>query len=465
MSSDLLIEAAGVGKAYHLYRRPEDRLKQMLFGWRRRYYEEFWALREVSLGVASGHTVGIIGRNGSGKSTFLQLVCGTLTPTVGTMCVRGRVAALIELGAGFNPEFTGRENVFLAATVLGLTPAQVEERYPSIVDFAGIGDFIDQPVKTYSSGMYARLAFSVASHVDADVLIVDEILSVGDAAFNQKCMRRIADFRKGGGTLLFVSHDMAAVTNLCDTVVWLEQGSVREIGDPKTVCHNYHAAVSSEINPTATFSYGGTRRPPSDSTRASRDIRADRLREVATAPQGVEVFTFDPGAPWFGERGATITEVRLRAAHGENLAVLHGGEEVVLQIDCCAQRDIRQGIVGFYVKDRLGQQLFGDNTFLTHRHWSVSAGQVFRASFQFSMPYLPTGDYAVLAAIAEGDQENHVHHHWIDEALLFRVHTSHVQRGLIGIPMHDIRLEAGAGVVPPANNRSPSLVEEHVAKS
>ncbi len=453
MSSSLVIDARGVAKSYHLYRRPEDRLKQMLFGWRRRFFEEFWALRDVSLEVSRGETVGIIGRNGSGKSTFLQIVCGTIEPTAGQIAVRGRVAALIELGAGFNPEFTGRENVFLAATVLGLSPAQVEERYAEIVEFAGIGDFIDQPVKVYSSGMYARLAFSVAAHVDADILIVDEILSVGDAAFNQKCMRRIAEFKKGGGTLLFVSHDLGAVTNLCERVVWLENGRIRELGDPKSICHNYHAAISNEVNRTASFSYGGSRRASEAS--APPAVRVATPRQVVLPEQQVEVFAFNPDAPWFGERGASITEVRLRSAEGESVTVLSGGEDVVLEIDAVAHRDLRQGIVGFYVKDRLGQYLFGDNTFQSHRHWAAAAGQPFRAAFRFTMPYLPTGDYAVLAAIAEGDQQSHLHHHWIDEALFFRVHTSHVQRGLMGIPMHDIQLDVRVAPTETAISHAP----------
>ena len=172
----------------------------------------------------------MIGRNGSGKSTFLQLVCGTLTPTVGSVQVKGRIAALLELGAGFNPEFTGRDNVFLSASILGLSQEQITERYDRIEEFAGIGDFIDQPVKVYSSGMYARLAFAVAAHVDADILIIDEILAVGDAAFTQKCMRFIRQFKEHG-TILFVSHDASSIVNLCDRCLWLENGSVRQIGD------------------------------------------------------------------------------------------------------------------------------------------------------------------------------------------------------------------------------------------
>ena len=249
MSSEITIACQGVGKAYAIYKKPEDRLKQMIWSLiskgKKQYYDIYWALKDVNLEVRRGESIGIIGRNGSGKSTFLQTVCGTLTPTTGSVQIHGRIAALLELGAGFNPEFTGRENVFLAAAILGLTDDQTRERYDAIAQFAGIGDFIDQPVKLYSSGMYARLAFAVAAHVDADILIIDEILSVGDASFTQKCMRFIRQFKEQG-TLLFVSHDASSVINLCDRALWLDKGEVRELGPAKNVSHNYLASIMGE---------------------------------------------------------------------------------------------------------------------------------------------------------------------------------------------------------------------------
>ena len=226
MSSEIVLRAENLGKAYLIYPRPEDRLKQMIFRWKR-YYSEYWALRGVSLEIRKGEAVGLIGRNGAGKSTFLQLATGIITPTEGQVSVEGRVAALLELGAGFNPEFTGAENVYLSATILGLTREEVDERFAAIAEFAAIGDFLHLPVKLYSSGMYARLAFAVAAHVDASVLIVDEILAVGDAAFAQKCMRFIRKFRENG-TLIFVSHSPASVLSLCDRPSgWIRAKSAR----------------------------------------------------------------------------------------------------------------------------------------------------------------------------------------------------------------------------------------------
>lgn len=440
-SREIAIGVKGLGKAYTIYKKPEDRIKQMMWRGRRKFYDEYWALQGVDLEIRRGETVGVIGRNGSGKSTFLQMVCGTLTPTTGTVAVHGRVAALLELGAGFNPEFSGRENVYLAASVLGLSHEQISARYDSIAAFAGIGDFIEQPVKLYSSGMYARLAFAVAAHVDADILIVDEILAVGDAAFTQKCMRFIRQFKENG-TLLFVSHDAASVMSLCDRAVWIDRGFLRETGPAKDVCHSYLASLYSEQEEdSGTFRIGGARRPPPGPVTAKPDARHDELRE-STLRNEIAIFDFNPDAPWFGQRGATIEDVRLQDPSGGTQDSLYGGEEVILRVDARAHADIASPIIGFIIKDRLGQPLFGDNTFITYRAAPVHvpAGGAFSASFLFQFPYLPAGDYAVTVAIAAGTQEDHVQHHWMDEALFLKVVSTHLSRGLVGIPMHAIEL-------------------------
>lgn len=435
MSSETVIEARDLGKAYLIYSKPQDRLKQMMLRWRK-YYREFWAVQNIDLSIRRGETVGIIGRNGSGKSTLLQMIAGTLQPNAGTLAVEGRVAPLLELGAGFNPEFTGHENVRLAATILGLSPEQVEERYEAILDFAGIGDFIDQPVKTYSSGMYARLAFAVAAHVDADILIVDEILAVGDAAFTQKCMRFIRKFKEKG-TLLFVSHDTAAVNSLCDRAIWLDKGQLRAEGPAKEVSFRYQASLqdgSEEDN----FSISGRRR---NIPEQRKDFRHDLIRN-SDKRNLIEVFEFDPDAPSFGLRGGAVTNVRIVGANGEELRVLEGGEEVTIEVTCRARSPISRPIVGFLLRDRLGQNLFGDNTYLTYadRSIGVQENQVFRALFTFQMPYLPTGNYSISTALAEGTQTDHVQHYWLDEALIFRCEGSHVSHGLIGIPMQGIQI-------------------------
>lgn len=238
---DTAIRIKNLSKCYHIYNRPQDRLKQLVVpkfksfigSKAQNYFREFWALVGVSFEVARGETIGIIGRNGSGKSTLLQMICGTLEPTSGAVITRGRVAALLELGAGFNPDFTGRENVYMNATVLGLTSDEINERFDKIAAFANIGDFIEQPVKHYSTGMYARLAFAVAINVDPSILIIDEALSVGDETFQRKCFAKIEEIKRGGATILFVSHSSSAIVELCDRAVLLDAGEMLFSGEPK----------------------------------------------------------------------------------------------------------------------------------------------------------------------------------------------------------------------------------------
>ncbi len=246
----IAIRVSNLSKRYEIYDTPRDRLKQFVAPRLQRlagqspgqYFREFWALKDVSLEVKKGETVGIIGRNGSGKSTLLQILCGTLAQSSGSVRVSGRVAALLELGAGFNPEFTGRENIFMNAAILGLTTAQTEACFEQIVTFADIGDHLEQPVKTYSSGMYMRLAFSIAIAVEPDILIVDEALSVGDIAFQNKCMARIRKMSESGATILFVSHDLSTTQVICNRVIWLDQGRMVMAGDPVQVSREYYIA-------------------------------------------------------------------------------------------------------------------------------------------------------------------------------------------------------------------------------
>lgn len=246
MSSDVAIRAEGLGKCYQIYDKPQDRLKQTLLRGRKQFYREFWALRDASLEVTKGETVGIIGRNGSGKSTLLQLLAGTLAPTTGDVHIDGRVAALLELGAGFNPDFTGRENVFMNGAILGISRAEMARRFDDIARFADIGDFIDQPIKTYSSGMVLRLAFSVSINVDPDILIIDEALAVGDAAFQFKCLERLDNLTASGTTLLFVSHSMEMVKTFCNRVVYLHAGQVRATGSPDEMAELYFFDLRAE---------------------------------------------------------------------------------------------------------------------------------------------------------------------------------------------------------------------------
>jgi lipopolysaccharide transport system ATP-binding protein len=444
MSSDIAIKVDNLSKCYQIYDRPQDRLKQMLMRGRRQYYRDFWALKDVSFEIKRGETVGIIGRNGSGKSTLLQIICGTLNPTSGSVQTSGRIAALLELGSGFNPEFTGRENIYMNATVLGLKPAEIEARLEDIVAFADIGDFIEQPVKTYSSGMMVRLAFAVIAHVDADILVVDEALAVGDAFFTQKCMRFLRSFMKIG-TVLFVSHDTGAVANLCSKAVLFNRGQVCETGAPKAVIEHYLATLYEESQ-AIDGAAGEEKASPAglvQSTGEYRDMRAS-LINASTLRNEIEVFQFKPDQEGFGTGHAKIISVRLLALDGAPLSWVVGGEDVVLDIRCLAYKDVLRPIVGFQFKDRLGQVIFADNTFLVFEHdpQPVAKGKELSAKFEFRLPVLPTGDYSVAVALADGSQDIHVQHHWMHDALMVRVHASSICFGLMGIPMKKITLMA-----------------------
>jgi len=250
MSSEIVIRCHEVGKAFQLYMRREDRLRQAAFGLFRRYYKEHWVLHDISFEVKRGECLGIIGRNGAGKTTLLQILCSITKPTRGSIDVKGRVAPILALGAGFDPELSGYENVLIGGAILGLKRKQIDARIESIRDFADIGEYFDQPIKLYSSGMVSRLAFAICAHVDADILIIDEALSVGDESFQAKCEGFIHDFAKRG-TLLIVSHGLAYLEKVCDRVLWIEQGHVRECGPPNKVLVDYkreltaHAPASS----------------------------------------------------------------------------------------------------------------------------------------------------------------------------------------------------------------------------
>jgi lipopolysaccharide transport system ATP-binding protein len=440
MSSDIAIKVNNLSKCYQIYERPHYRLLQMLMRGHRQYYREFWALKDVSFEIKKGETVGIIGRNGSGKSTLLQMICGTLNPTNGSIQTHGRIAALLELGSGFNPEFTGRENVYMNASVLGLSKEEIDGRFDRIAAFADIGDFIQQPVKTYSSGMMVRLAFAVIAHVDADILVIDEALSVGDAFFTQKCMRFLRGFMENG-TVLFVSHNTGAVVNLCQSAVWLDKGIARKMGEPKEIAQLYLAELYELQQGESSLSLTETDEEQETVIVQPRDMRLDYINST-TYRNDIELFRFSSSAASFGKGGGLITSVEFFDSSRRPLAWIVGGEHVMLKIVCHANVDIFSPIIGFFVNDKLGQTLFGDNTYNFSKlaPLTLSSGQNFEAVFQFVMPILPAGNYSLTVALAEGTQQEHVQHHWMHDALLFKSHSSSVCTGLVGMPMEDVRM-------------------------
>ncbi|QKE42271.1 MAG: ABC transporter ATP-binding protein [Ferrovum myxofaciens] len=433
-----VIACAELGKAYTIYARPEDRLKEWLKGGH--HGDTFWALRDVSLSIRPGQTVGIIGRNGSGKSTFLQMVAGILNPTEGVLHTRGRIAALLELGTGFNPEFTGRENIRLGASLLGLDPDTIEARIPDIAHFADIGHFFDYPVKLYSSGMHARLAFALVAHVDADLLIVDEALAVGDAAFSQKCMGFMREFRNRG-TLCFVSHDAAAVINLCDSALWLDHGKLHAFDDARSVCREYQESINVERR----GGYSKAKKDPLSSPSFT-----------ASAGRGYSQFAigaFDPEGPWHGFLEARIVDAELTRADDPSCRIFQDGNRVHLRVTARCDKDLASPVIGFSWKDARGQEIFGGNTLAAlSDSETLLAGEGFVAEFTFTLPVLRTGIYFITLALAEGDQFNHVHHHWMDEAFTLHVTSTAPVIGIMDIQC-ECKIHHGLsqppGILPP----------------
>lgn len=444
------IVVANVSKCYQLYERPENRLKQALVPRLQRalgreptrFYRESWALRDVSFTISRGETVGIIGRNGSGKSTLLQTICGTLSPTLGQVSVSGRIGALLELGSGFNPEFTGRENVYMNAAILGMTQQQIAARYDDIVAFADIGAFIEQPVKTYSSGMYVRLAFAVIAHADADILVIDEALSVGDVFFAQKCMRFLRDFQKHG-TVLFVSHDASAIVNLCDRAIWLDGGCAVMDAQAKTVCEAYHASTYGH----APIALRAGPKPTTDAAPTIAPAQASQQNEDrALDASTINVFAFDPDRAGFGDGGARIEAVGFFAPDDAPLTQFGGGELVRLKISAIAERALRSPIIGFFIKDRLGQQIIGKNTWHDAAPArSAAAGDRVEAVFEFHMPHFPRGRYTVDVAVADGSHIEHVQAAWVYDVVAFESAPTTVTVGLIGIPFRSVALRVAGG--------------------
>lgn len=443
MSSDPVIQVENLSKCYHIYDKPRDRLMQMFHWGRRQYYREFWALKDVSFDVRRGETVGIVGRNGSGKSTLLQLICGTLNPTGGSLRTGGRIAALLELGAGFNPEFTGRENVYMNAAILGLVPEEIDERFDDIAKFADIGEYMDQPVKTYSSGMYLRLAFAVTAHVDADILVVDEALAVGDAVFMQKCMRFIRGFRERG-TLLFVSHDMNSVLNLCESALWLDHGSIRRRGEAKQIAEEYLQYTLQQIYGEKTPLTSITKAASSDSGKKDDPEAVPETEDSPSLDYESTCRAKDNLAHASGWKGGggEIKRIELLLADGTRPVTFKGGEKVRMTIDAELHMDMTRPILGFLFRDRLGQDLFGENTlpFTANHARPARAGEKARAEFSFRLPMLPNGDYAVMASLADGDLYNNVQHHWLHDALIVHVSNSKIRWGLVGVPFDEVSL-------------------------
>jgi lipopolysaccharide transport system ATP-binding protein len=396
----------------------------MLVRGRKKFYREFWALRDVSFEVRRAQTLGIVGRNSSGKSTLLQIICGTLTPTSGEIEVEGRIAALLELGAGFSPEFTGRENVYLNGAIIGLCREEIDERFDRIAAFADIGEFIDQPVKSYSSGMYARLAFAVAINVDPDILIVDEVLSVGDEAFQRKCFARISEIKEGGCTVLFVSHSASAVIELCDWAVLLDAGERILTGSPKKVVSYYHKLLYAPADRALSIREGVQRLDASNKAESRLD---DLSIAVGSGVNEIEEEAeFDESlrpksTVEYASGGARIRDVHIEDRNGRRVNVLVHGDDYWY----CYVVDFEKACFGvsfgMLLKTVTGLGICG---FTSHREdeciEEVRSGESIRVRFCFQNRFC-AGVYFANAGIEAAVAEGRGHVHRILDAMMFRV--------------------------------------------
>ncbi|HEX7530509.1 MAG TPA: ABC transporter ATP-binding protein [Pyrinomonadaceae bacterium] len=398
----------GVSKQYRIYKQPADRLKEMISRGRWKTHREFWALREVSFEVEQGTTFGIIGPNGCGKSTLLQIIAGTLEPTHGSVRHTGRIAALLELGTGFNSEFTGIENVFMSASLMGFSRAETEAMLPEIERFAEIGDFIHQPVKTYSSGMYVRLAFATAISAMPQILIVDEALAVGDAVFQHRCMRRMREMQESGMTILFVSHDPSAIRALCSRAVLLHAGRMEVIGKPTDVLSRYQKLIMARED-----AYEAEQ----PATEEAVSISAEDESEVSYVYR-------------HGDGSAQILRAELLNAAHYPIELVESGEAVLLRLRVRFNAEAEAPVCGFLLRNRHGIHLYGTNTEVQPAGFgSVHQGQVFEVTFAFDC-WLAPDTYSATVAVHSRDG---VSFDWLDGVLFFRVMSAIAVEGVANL--------------------------------
>lgn len=412
--NNIAIKVSHLTKVYKLYDKPIDRLKESLLPLKKRYHKEFYALNNVSFEIKKGETVGIIGKNGAGKSTLLKIITGVLTPSSGHVHVNGRIASLLELGAGFNPEYTGVENIYLQGTLMGYTKEEIESKIQAILDFADIGDFVHQPVKSYSSGMFARLAFAVAINVEPDILIVDEALSVGDMRFQQKCYRKFKELQESKKTILFVTHDTSAIINYCSNSLWIDNGSKYDEGSPEIVCKRYISYMAYE--------------------QKSEPININKGKSKDNFSQWINISELES----FGNRKSVIESIILLNKDGNKQYTFEGGETVTLKMKIFSYANLENIIIGFITYDYLGNEIFGVNTIMCNiNNIKFQANKEYIFYFSFEMPKIRNGEFSISPAIAEGTQIDNIQHHWVHNALSFKIFSKDIA-STMGFLIRDI---------------------------
>ncbi len=424
------VEFERVSKSYSIYAKPGDRLKELATFQKKKFHRDFWALRDVSFEIKRGETFCIVGQNGSGKSTLLQMVAGILQPTEGSVNVNGRVSALLELGAGFNPEFSGRDNVYLNGSILGLSTKQIDQRYNDIEEFAEIGDFIHQPVKTYSSGMVVRLAFAVAINVDPEVLLVDEALAVGDLYFRHRCMRKVHELRSRGITILFVSHSAGDVKAIGDRTMWLDQGRVVDIGETDRIVGKYLAAMVDKDTQYL-------------SLKAAKP-RPTLIESKVVRP--IEVIETIPNIDHrHGDGRAEVIGIAVVDINGQPLGLLQPESKIVVRISVRAKEDVAMPIVGFMMRNHLGIDFAGTNTSREEYELpAMRASDIYTIDFHLDLPELYPASFSFSPAVADGTLVSYQMCDWIDNAITLQM--SHGEAQVYGYMHLPCRVEVNASI-------------------
>jgi lipopolysaccharide transport system ATP-binding protein len=431
------VEFESVSKSYAIYAKPGDRLKELVTLGRRSFHRDFWALRDLSFSIRRGEVFCIVGENGSGKSTTLQLMAGIMQPTSGEVRVSGRVSALLELGAGFNPEFTGRDNVYLNASILGLSKSEIDRRYPEIEEFAEIGSFIHQPVKTYSSGMVVRLAFAVAINVDPEILLVDEALAVGDTYFRHRCMRKVHELRARGITIVFVSHGIADVKAIGDRALWLEHGRAMAIGDTETVLAQYLASMS-------------------EREASARDSNTDAAPEAPNAEPAVEPVETIPNVDHrYGDRRAEVLGIAILNEYGEAVHLMMPQGRLLIRITLRANDDLSRPSTGFMLRNHLGLDFTQVDTEREgHRLPPMRAGEVCTVDFNLLMPEFYPGSFSFSPFVSDGPSMCD----WIDNAITVQMGRGEGEvYGYIQIPCK-VEFDSPLHVAPTRRALEPEVV-------
>jgi lipopolysaccharide transport system ATP-binding protein len=396
-----MIRVDNLRKVFRLYHDPKDRLKEIFL--RRVHSREITALKDLTFQVQEGETLGIIGENGAGKSTLLKILTGILLPTSGKVQVDGNITGLLELGTGFNHEFTGLKNIYMNGLLIGISREEIDRKLNSIIEFTELGEFIKEPIKTYSSGMLMRLAFSIAIHAQPSAFVIDEALSVGDAYFQQKCMKRIKDFRKAGGSIVFVSHDMNAVKILCDRALLLSQGEVVEEGEPEKVINTYNFLLA-------------------------KKSRGEEIKFEETV-----------GRESYGNFKVKISSIEFLNEEGVNSQVYNSGEKVRLRVHLKANEDVDKVVLGILIRDRFGQDIFGTNTHHLKKIIAMKAGTVLSYEFDFHLN-IGAGKYTLTSAVHRDDTHINESYHWYDNILRFEVLGSK-ENMFIGLSKLDVGLK------------------------